>query len=453
MTQRWTNESVLKFAGSKDPIIEIQTFAKTAALDALQAGWKGPPFDPFELCDILGVRTIPSMEVSDAVLAPISNNKFEIFYNPNQPHRRIKFSIAHEISHTFFPDCREQIRKRSKVDFTKDDDWQLEMLCNIGAAELLMPFDQIPGLMDHKLTISFLMGLQKNFDVSLESIILRIIKLTHQDCAVFCASSISTDINGNGYKFDYLIPSRNCTLSIKRNNRIPINSVIRKCLSIGNANRDSEKWSKSLPVVDIDCLALAPYKGQIFPRVIGILSKQCEYSSFTNKVQYTIGDATYPSLITGQNAIIAHIVNNKAANWGGFGFAKALKKVHPDAAKDYRNWAKQEREQFSMGNLHCYQTNGLSIVSMVCQKGYGESKKPRIHYAALEKCLIQLGELALEKNAIVHMPRIGAGQAGGLWKIIESMILENLCSNDIRVFIYDLPVQKSTIDQDQIPLF
>ena len=37
------------------------------------------------------------------------------------------------------------------------------------------------------------------------------------------------------------------------------------------------------------------------------------------------------------------------------------------------------------------------------------------------------------------MPRIGAGEAKGDWKIIEGMIHEELIKNDIKVTIYDLP--------------
>jgi hypothetical protein len=61
--------------------------------------------------------------------------------NPDRPETRQRFSIAHEISHTFFPDyatkpwCRTDARYRDR---TNPDDY-LEMLCDIAAAELLMP--------------------------------------------------------------------------------------------------------------------------------------------------------------------------------------------------------------------------------------------------------------------------------------------------------------------------
>ena len=38
----------------------------------------------------------------------------------------------------------------------------------------------------------------------------------------------------------------------------------------------------------------------------------------------------------------------------------------------------------------------------------------------------------------VQMPKMGCGLAGGDWKIIEKIIIEELCSNDIEVTIYEL---------------
>ena len=52
----WTNPSVLAFAGDRDPILAIETEAKRIAIDALDKGWSGPPFDPLQLAEILGIE-------------------------------------------------------------------------------------------------------------------------------------------------------------------------------------------------------------------------------------------------------------------------------------------------------------------------------------------------------------------------------------------------------------
>ncbi len=41
-------------------------------------------------------------------------------------------------------------------------------------------------------------------------------------------------------------------------------------------------------------------------------------------------------------------------------------------------------------------------------------------------------------KASVHMPRIGAGLAGGDWREIEQIILDELAAHDLDITIYDL---------------
>ena len=76
---------------------------------------------------------------------------------------------------------------------------------------------------------------------------------------------------------------------------------------------------------------------------------------------------------------------------------------------------------------------------MVAQHGYGPSDKPRIRYAALDACLRELADEARRLGASVHVPRIGAGQAGGRWPIIAEMIEMSLVDRGIDVTVYDLP--------------
>src|SRR5262245_26297930 len=108
MTLKWANSSVLQFAGGGDPIELIQRTARDVALRAVENGWTGPPFDPFDLAAILNCRPVPSQDVIDASLVP-EGRSYRVDFNPNQPRRRIRFSIAHELAHTLFPDCRDQV--------------------------------------------------------------------------------------------------------------------------------------------------------------------------------------------------------------------------------------------------------------------------------------------------------------------------------------------------------
>jgi hypothetical protein len=123
MTMNWTNLSVLKFAGASDPVELIQQAARKMVLNAAENGWYGPPFDPFELASILNYRVVPSQGVRDARLTP-EGAGYRVDFNPNQSLRRIRFSIAHELAHTLFPDCRAQVRHRLRSDAMRSSHWE-----------------------------------------------------------------------------------------------------------------------------------------------------------------------------------------------------------------------------------------------------------------------------------------------------------------------------------------
>ena len=57
----------------------------------------------------------------------------------------------------------------------------------------------------------------------------------------------------------------------------------------------------------------------------------------------------------------------------------------------------------------------------------------------MKNCLDQLGEIAMDCEASIHMPRIGCGQAGGAWQVVSELIDDSLCSRGITVMVYDLP--------------
>src|SRR5258708_5818325 len=125
-------------------IRELLTRADALTLSAMEAGWSGPPFDPHKLAEFLGIRVIPSADVREAQIVPLSNGSFRIEYNPNKPRARIRFSIAHEIAHTLFPDCAERVRHRFSPQGMTADDLHVEMLCNVAAAAFLMPIATFP---------------------------------------------------------------------------------------------------------------------------------------------------------------------------------------------------------------------------------------------------------------------------------------------------------------------
>lgn len=134
----WTNGSVKALAGDSDPVHAITERARTLAIKAIQEGWSGPPYDPFALAEYMNIAVVAREDIPEARTVPAGAG-YVIEFNPNRPRSRVKYSIGHELAHTLFPDCSERVRNRVTHRDMKGDDWQLETLCNIGAAELLMP--------------------------------------------------------------------------------------------------------------------------------------------------------------------------------------------------------------------------------------------------------------------------------------------------------------------------
>ena len=154
----------------------------------------------------------PTMTLSMRRTVPAEGG-LRIEFNPNRPHGRVRYSVTHEIAHTLFPDCAETVRNRLQSVEPRDDMWQLELLCNIGAAELLMP-SGYTNLEDEGVDIDNLLRLRGKFDVSTEAILIRIAKLTSRPCAVFTAARMSDDRDTPGFRIDYSVPSRSWAVRI-----------------------------------------------------------------------------------------------------------------------------------------------------------------------------------------------------------------------------------------------
>src|SRR5690349_4117995 len=140
---QWTNKSVLTLAKGADPIGVIEKLARDLVLQARDAGWQGPPFNPVAIADLLKIPVEANAEVSDARIFATESG-LRIQFNPTRARERVRFSIAHELAHTLFPDVAKEIRNRGGNKAAADD-WQLEMLCNLAASEFVMPMGALPS--------------------------------------------------------------------------------------------------------------------------------------------------------------------------------------------------------------------------------------------------------------------------------------------------------------------
>jgi len=206
-SRRWTNKSVLALAGTADPIAAMERRARDTVLRAVDRGWCGPPFDPIKLADILGIVVRPRADIVDARTVAVDQTRLAIEFNPGQPRERVRFSIAHEIAHSFFADCAEVVRNRGEHVNARSDEWQLEVLCNIAASELVMPIGSFEEIKREPLSIERWMRLRSEFDVSTEAILIRAIEIAKEPALMFCASARDQNEKPS-YTIDYFIPSR-----------------------------------------------------------------------------------------------------------------------------------------------------------------------------------------------------------------------------------------------------
>lgn len=428
----WTNPSVLALGGDSDPLETISSKARSVVFHALERGWKGPPFDPLSLADLLSIETCPTSEVLDARTIPLSGKRFRIEFNPDRPNRRIRYSIFHEIAHTLFPDCAQMIRNRGAHIATRRDDWQLEALCNVAAAEFLLPTGSLGQVSSLPASIDTVLELRQKYEASAEASMLRIGRLTSDSAVAF---SCHRDRSGR-YVLEYAVPA-NTEWRLRPGSPLPANTVAAECTAIGYTAKQAEHWPQLGPI-NVECVGIAPLPKSIYPRVIGFLRPQHSHGTKAVSITYLRGDAT---LTRGTDPkLLVQVVNDSALSWGGAGFTTSVKRRWPGAQGVFTNQVVRDRNKLRLGNLIAFTVEpDVTLASIVAQRGYGSSSHPLVRYAALRDGLVQVAQLAHKLSASIHMPRIGTGQAGGSWAVVEELIKETLTQAGLRVIVYDLP--------------
>lgn len=184
-------DDLVRSTQASDPFEAIRLKAKDAI--ARYTSVLGEPEMPLNIdavASLLGItksEELPAFS-EDAELVPEAGGRVSIRVNPDRPETRIRFSIGHEVSHTFFPNYQVKSWCRTDARYRRRDnpDDLIEMLCDVGAAELLLPAPWF--VEDAKLVASAagLIELAKKYSVSTEATLRRFAE-THSDClaAVF----------------------------------------------------------------------------------------------------------------------------------------------------------------------------------------------------------------------------------------------------------------------------
>ena len=435
----WTNRLVVEFAGEQDPISAIKHAVRKLVFRAKENGWTGPPFNPLFLAEMMGIPVVANAGIPDARTV-FSDNQKTIEYNPGQIRERVRFSIAHELAHLLFVSDQEPIRNRGgTVEYA--DDWQLEMLCNLAASEFVMPIGSLPTRIDLP-TIEELMVDRRKFDVSAEAFLIRMVKTSFEPVTMFCASIATRAEVQRQYRIDYTVPSINSSKVPIVGKRVPGDSVISRCTAIGYTDASTETWVDGQGRF-IECVGIPGYPGTDLPRVAGLI-RSTSTSEKRHPIRYVHGNVLNPR---GEgNRLICQLVNDRARRWGG-GVARRSARKFPDAEIEFGEWIIERARRDRLGNVHFSTAcDGIVIASLVAQEGYGPSLFPRIRYGALEMCLRDVGEYCKARRFSVHMPRIGAGESGGAWEIVEEILDEYLVPLGLSVTVYDLPPKRPQLE-------
>ncbi len=449
--ERWRHPSVRNLAGDRDPVAVVVELARQVVLEAIDSKVTALPVDPFKLAESRGVQVIPRPDVRDARTICGLHNRPVIEFNPNRPRTRIRFSICHELAHTLFPDCTEQVRHRLFHAETSPVASELEMLCNLAAAEFLLPIGSIQEDMSKlDLSIDAALKLRVKYEASVESVLLRLVGLSAGKCAIFAAvadeSSAAAD---RRYRLEYVKGTQHWSVGLKRGHVLPRDTAATECSAIGFTAVSEEQWIPDQHKFRVEMVGVTPYPNRVIPRVVGLIKPIGHDAAKESPIRILRGDALEPR--GSGEKIIAHIANDRTPNWGA-GFGKALQSKWPDAQSQFKAFFERIKGQ-KLGQTNLSRVSSdICAFQMICQRGYGPSRTPRLRYGALRDCLEELREAALQRNAAVHMPKIGTGEAGGSWGIISNLIIEELSAKGVSVTVYEPPTKRESWNQ-QADLF
>lgn len=435
----WTNESVKALAKDADPVQAVQDEARNLVLKAKEKGWSGPPFNPIFLAEMMDVRIQANASISDARLFETDRGAV-IEFNPKQPRQRVRFSIAHEIAHLLFPDWAEQLRNRGGSGDSKDE-WQLEMLCNLVASELVLPIGSLSDF-SASAPIEKLMQARLDYDVSVEAFLIRIAKVSEQPVGVFVSSPRSSSDGSREYAVDYYVGSPTAPQMTLQGLSIPESSIVRKITAIGHTDFATENWITDAPV-QIECVGIPGFPGSAYPRVAG-LARFDHTEPDRRLIKFVHGNVLQPK--DDGPRIICQLVNDRATKWGG-GVARKFARKYPEAEAEFSKAILELRPAERLGAvLFSRVDEDTQIASIVAQEGFGPSLFPRIRYSGLVRGLEQVAQRAIEANASIHMPRLGTGAAGGEWDTIQELIESAMVRAGLKVTIYDLPPKREQLE-------
>lgn len=143
------------------------------------------PVDMRMLASFRGVRDITVVDQEEAGCIYYDGDKLVIRARLSDREPRRRFTIGHEINHTFFPGFREERRSRTDGRVGQFDRSRAEeYLCDVGGAELLFPRAEFLSRLPSDLDMNAVLDLADLFQGTVEATALRTAALSGQASAV-----------------------------------------------------------------------------------------------------------------------------------------------------------------------------------------------------------------------------------------------------------------------------
>lgn len=165
-------------------------------------------------------------------------------------------------------------------------------------------------------------------------------------------------------------------------------------------------------------------------------------------ISYVTGDATVP--IGAGAKVIVHVCND-VGGWGR-GFVMAVSKRWPEPEACYRAWFRDGGPSpFELGQVQFVEVSPeLWVANMIGQHDTRpKGGRPPVRYEAIRTGLANVRDFARAHSATVHMPRIGAGLAGGRWDEIAAIVTAELVDHGLKVTVYDLPAEAAPTSKSE----
>ncbi len=235
--------------------------------------WAGPPFCPKEFTSFFGIKckAVDHEIDGDGRILLCPKKKLRIEYRSKSLPERQRFTIFHEFAHTLFPDYCEflplhQSPQKNPPNIVR----KFERLCDLGAAEMLLPVDDFTSDFQKLDWLGFesIHKLRERYHASIDATIYRLADLV---TSVGFAAIFLTDQKGTnagygplwvkhlgkntlfkGYIPAGVIPPPNSVVTKCYRNNLETTDAVKETWWIGGKPRSWLVQASKLPIVSED---------------------------------------------------------------------------------------------------------------------------------------------------------------------------------------------------------